>query len=563
MKDNNAQCFEKIAHEDCGSSNALQTYYNDKSDLYTGYCFSCNTFVKNPYGDQKPEPPKKKTKEELFQEVKEIRDLITPPNSIRKISPKYFARYGVRYAVSEFDGKTPQAIYYPYTTKGKLTGWKGRNLRDKGFWSIGDLDKVDPFGLVQALKVGAKRVYVCSGENDAIALDMILTMTNAGTKYSKIRYSIVSVPKGEGSIVQTLKALSSFDEIVIIPDQDEAGEALVKKATQYADNILLINPPIGFKDPHSVLESGKKETVVSWGKKVMWNAKKPKTAGIVSVTDILKEGIKKPVMGLSYPWEDITRLTYGQRFGEALAIGAGVGLGKTLIAHEIAAHNHKVHNEGTFLVLLEEDNIDTLRNVAGKIDSIPYHIPNTKYDPDQLVNTAEGFSDKILFWDDSSTTVDRFDMDEILKAIRFNTLEMGIKFHILDNMTCLAPSDASGANEFINHYGKLIGNMAVELGIHIDVFSHLNPPARGPSHEEGGEVLESQFTGSRGMMRSFPVMVGFRRNKYAAGSRQHNSIIEVLKNRKYGETGSVRMQFQPKTGRMFQNSWEGDLIGKG
>ena len=115
---------------------------------------------------------------------------------------------------------------------------------------------------------------------------------------------------------------------------------------------------------------------------------------------------------------------------------------------------------------------------------------------------------------------------------------------------------ASDANEFINKYASELEGLSTELGIHIDVFSHLNAPKFGASHEEGAEVVPSQFTGSKGMMRSFPVMMGFQRNKYAPDGAASYSYTSVLKNRKFGGEGKVKTQYNQGTGRLLQNEWD-------
>ena len=47
-----SSCIEKLAHE-CGTSDALQVFEDDGT--FTGYCFACDTYVPDPYGDKPPE----------------------------------------------------------------------------------------------------------------------------------------------------------------------------------------------------------------------------------------------------------------------------------------------------------------------------------------------------------------------------------------------------------------------------------------------------------------------------------------------------------------------------
>ncbi|MGL5013623.1 MAG: hypothetical protein ACRC6V_04930, partial [Bacteroidales bacterium] len=84
------------------------------------------------------------------------------------------------------------------------------------------------------------------------------------------------------------------------------------------------------------------------------------------------------------------------------------------------------------------------------------------------------------------------------------------------------------------------------------VFSHLNPPKSGAPHEEGGQVQEVQFTGSRALMRFSQLILGFERNKQGEGEEKNLSQIRVLKDRYFGQTGTVGTKYDPNTGRLTQ-----------
>jgi twinkle protein len=65
-------CVEKLPH-DCGSRDALQVF--EENGKYTGFCFSCSTYVDDPSKDKpKDYKPVKLSKslEEIKAEIKEI-----------------------------------------------------------------------------------------------------------------------------------------------------------------------------------------------------------------------------------------------------------------------------------------------------------------------------------------------------------------------------------------------------------------------------------------------------------------------------------------------------------
>ena len=557
-------CVQKLPHEECGSNNGLQVFYDDDKEVYSGYCFSCSTYVQDPYGGKTPPKPKVKTDEEIFQEVQEIRELPTVPTKYRGIPAKFYSQWGVRQGVSEVDGRTPFALYFGYTRGKKLLGWKVRMLSKKAFWSVGATRDADPYGYLQARKRGGKRIYITEGEFDSLALDYAFQSHHEMIKkpqYGKV--AIVSLPGGVSTMARTIKkVMKHWEEIVLVVDNDEPGREALKEAQKLCPDVLMADMPMGCKDANDAAEAGQK-SMSQLVKNCLWNAHKPPIKGVIQVSEIIDKSLEKPSFGLSYPWDSLTEMTYGQRMSECIAWGAGVGLGKSLISHEIAAHNIIVHDAPSFVVALEEQNVLTLRNVAGKIDSIPYHKPDAEYDIEQFRETAEKLQGKLILWSDSGDQAQRFDLDTIITAIRFNVAEFGVKFVTIDNMTRLVDGlSASDANAFINKYSSELEALSNQLDIHIDCYSHLNKPTRG-SHEAGAEVYASQYTGSRGLMRSFPTMIGFERNKHSEGELKSRSYISVIKNRLYGSEGKLKTQYFPKTGRLLQNEWVGDTLETG
>jgi len=540
-----------------------QVFYNEDYDSYSAYCFIHAKLITDPYS--KGERPKVviKTPEELLADIQEIKELPLAPTAFRGIPASIFRKWGVRQAVSEFDGKTPYAMYFGYTKDSNLVGWKAALMSKKSMWSVGNTKGADPFGWERALKVGGKRIYITEGEYDTIALDYALTLVHAKTKFKDRKYAIISLPGGVDTVARVMKLISEkglWSEIVLAFDADGPGKGAVKEAQKLNPEVLVAPMPPGCKDANDAIQNKLIKELVS---NCLWNVRKPPIKGVIQVSDVIDRAKELPVMGLSYPHAELTEMVYGQRFGEACAIGAGVGLGKTLLAHEWAAHNMMVHDVPCFAILLEEGNVDTLRNIAGKIDSIPYHKPGQEFDMDQYMSTVESLDRKLYMWQDNGDQHLRFDMEEIMKAIRYNVAEYGTRFIYIDNMTRLVDHlSASDANEFINRYSSEIENLATQLDIHIDVFSHLNAPYRATAHEDGGTVRLYQFTGSKGLMRSFPVMMGFERNKSAeTKADQSKSIINVLKNRKYGGEGLIKTQYYPDTGRLLTNSWmDGDFL---
>lgn len=561
----------KIKHdvEGCTSSSGLglKVFYDDVSERYTGYCFSCaangnEAYVQDVYkkGDDIPDPPKAKTPEEIYEEVQMIQSCPRVNMDHRGIRAEFFVKWGVRLAMNEYnmEGKEPFSFCFPVSTNQELVGYREIMLEKKAQWTVGDVTDCDLLNWSNAVKAGAKRLYITEGQWDGVALEQMFTDD------SRRKYAITSIPLGVGSaaacIGRMLKEIRlNFEEVVLVFDNDEAGREGIKDVQKVLPEVMVVPTMLGIKDANDALKTGKSNIIKTFVDNCKWKAHKPLIEGMMSVSQIIERGIPDPVTGLSYPWAEITEITYGQRYGEATAVAGGVGGGKTVIAHCCAAHNMVEHDVPVSMFLLEEENVKTLRNLAAKIDGIPYHKPEAyAANKDQAIATIEALQGKLFLWNSEQAYDYRFNLEEMLDATRFNALEFGCKHVYIDNMTKIVDQMSPGeANEFINRYSSEMSNLASELGLNIMVFSHLNAPKEGPLHEDGGSVRAGQLTGSKGIMRNFSNLFGFERNGQAPEGYSNNSYISNLKSRDYGNLRKVKTQWSPQTTRLEEYSWEG------
>ncbi|NQZ74616.1 MAG: toprim domain-containing protein [Ekhidna sp.] len=555
-----SSCYEKIFHDDpnCSSPNkSLQVFVND-NDTFTGTCFSCGSFVKDPYGDNPPDPTKvvKKSQAEIAEDIQEIRACGSLHYNHRAIPIEDWDFYHVKLLYNEYDGKTPYAIAHPFTCNKKLSGYKVKLLNKKVMWSVGNTQGADLYGWEIAKKIGGKYLYITEGEEDAIALRHILREMNSA-QYKNNDYAVVSLPRGvkdaRKCIAKHLKEIEAiWENVVLVFDGDEQGKAAAKDVKRILPKCMSATLP--YKDANKCLQEGKLKATRD---AVIFRASAELDVQAIQISSIIEEALEPVKWGLSYPWKWLTDQFYGQRLGEVISIGGGTGSGKTLTAHELAAHNALEHGWNSLGMFLEETKIESVQNIAGKVDSITYHVPDTDFDRDQFRATAMRLSDNIELWDSEESVDPETDWTSMKQMIKSKAHYLDNVF--IDNLTTLTEGmSATERNDFIGSLAKDCVDMGKKFKITFFLYSHLNAPDKNSRpHESGGVVKPNQFTGSRALQRYSHAMLGFERNQQA--NDPNCSLIRIVKARKFGKTGFVKTYYDPYTGRLFQKEWENEM----
>ena len=269
MAKHKSVCIEKISCPDCAvqPNTHLQTYLNvDEAfgmEWYTSHCHGeCNEQKGDVYTKLGKAPKKDiKTPEQLKEETDDVVECVIfkPKAAYRGIPPAFFRSWGVRLLLSEFDGKTPYAIAFPYSDYGKLCGWKGRPLKKKSYYAIGRTADADPFGLERAFKIGGDTLWITEGEFDAIALDYAMYLAS-GTKM----HPVISLTSGGGSLEKNFDYIYSrilklkYKNIVLVVDDDMVGEiAEITARELWGDMVYCVKKPTNCKDANDAVKAGK------------------------------------------------------------------------------------------------------------------------------------------------------------------------------------------------------------------------------------------------------------------------------------------------------------------
>ena len=257
-------CIERIACKDCDSSDSLQVFLNIDEALgmeyYSSFCFgTCYQAKGDPYTGTAPPKIHVKTEEEIRLEAEEILTcpIFKPKKDYRGIPSKFYENWGCRTLYSEFDGKTPYAVGFPYYDFGFLSGWKVRPFKKKDMFGIGRTASCDPFGFARAMKLVGNVLWITEGEFDAIALDYCLSLV--GTRES---YPVVSLTHGWGSLPKNFEYIKNrvfkkFKYIVLVLDDDENGKRAEQNALEiWPDNVYIVSKPKGMKDANDAVKAG-------------------------------------------------------------------------------------------------------------------------------------------------------------------------------------------------------------------------------------------------------------------------------------------------------------------
>jgi twinkle protein len=541
-------CVEKLPHAKCGSSDALQVF--ETKGKYTGYCFRCDEYIPSPYGDKEQEPKAspEKSPEDIQREVDEVSQYPIVARKERHLHSDTLKWYGVTTSLSEQDGSTPVVSYYPYTRGSEVMAYKAKLIPSKEMWVVGSFKGAkDLFGWQQAITTGARVLYVTEGEEDACALYQALRERQAGTKWEHLRPAVVSLTSGASGANRDIasnlsKIKANFKEVVLVFDSDEPGRQAEKDVLQVLPTAKTVSLPA--KDANACIIEGKS---IALANACLFKTATPKNTRIVLGNTLYEAGREQARYGVSYPWEGMTKLTRGMRFGETYYLGAGVKMGKSEVRNTLAAHLITEHNLKVFLAAPEETNRKTWQMVCGKVANRVFHDPDKEFDFDAYDKAKDVIGDNLYLLN----LYQHLGWDSLRSDIMVAAQE-GCKAVFIDPITNLTNGIGSGeANTALQEISQELAAIALDLELVIWIFCHLKAPDSGDPHERGGRVMSNQFAGSRAMMRSCHMMVSLEGNKDPDIGDELRCMrrLVVLEDREFGSSGYVNMHYNLKTGQ--------------
>lgn len=441
-----------------------------------------------------------------------------------------------RYTVTTYKGQPAQAANY-LDERGQVVAQHIRGPNKEFSWA-GDHSAVSLYGKWLWRDAG-KMVVLVEGEIDALSVSQI-----QGHKWP-----VVSVPNGaqnaKKAVAKELEWLSRFERVVFMFDMDEPGMKAAKECAEILPPGKAFIASLPLKDANEMLQAGRGREVIE----AAWGAKEYRPDGIVTVTDIKDEALKPVDVGMSWPWESLTKATYGQREGELYTYGAGTGVGKTDVLTQIVMHDLTVHKVPVGLFFLESSPTDTLVRVAGKLAGKCFHVPGDGWTNEELKDAiAQVEKSAPMFMYDSFGATD---WAVIKGKIQYLAHAHGVKDIFIDHLTALAAGEED-ERVFLETTMEEIAALTKRLRLRMHLVSHLATPD-GTPHEEGGRVMIRHFKGSRAIGFWSHFMFALERDQQEEDlTKRNTTTFRVLKDRKTGRgTGQTfGLTYDPKTGQL-------------
>lgn len=514
---------EFIAHIECPSCGS-----SDGNALYTDghtFCFACDT-----HGESEETAT---TSSPAPVDSSDLRSGSPVYLRARQISEETCKKW--KYHRGKYQGKTVQIANY-CNERGVPIAQKIR-FANKDFLFIGDTKNAGLYGQ-HLWRDGGKKVVVTEGEVDALTVSQL-----QGNKWP-----VVSLPTGakgaKRALSKSLEWLERFEEIILMFDDDERGnEAIEESVPLFTPGKCKIARIEGYKDANEAHVDGEGSRVID----AIWSARVYRPDGILSASEVIAQGEQSVEHGLSWPWEEVTELTYGMRPNEMYAYGAGTGVGKTDTLKQVVAHLIKEHKQKVGTLFFEEPNLhQTIDTVTGKMDGILYHKPGVEFDVEHRDKTRALVEDNLFMYKVGGD----IDRDRLLSMIRYLVITCGCQHIFLDHVTFLL--DAEEDEQELKAQKKLmrkLNDLNKELPFALHYVSHLRKATNGRKpHEEGGRVFLDDFLGGKASTQYANFVFALERDQQ--GEDKNRSQLRCLKDRYTGEsTGEViTLIYDEKTG---------------
>lgn len=494
-----------------------------------------------------------------------------PDRGIRKDVYEYF---GVKMAVSEQDGKTPTAVYFPYfNQKGKITGYKKRDLTlDKDdkfhFTTVGSVKETCKlFGQQQAESIQQKKnkVFFVEGEFDVLSVyQACVDAVSTNEKFKHLKPSVVGLSLGCGNAgsvtAHNIEFLESYNNVVLGFDNDEAtpqeyakGVRRGKEATSAVASLLAGNVEIllaeyaeGSKDPNDMLVAGQSKELSN---ALTFATKRYVAEKVVLSSELSFDDLMAPrVPGVNLDWcPEFMEKTGGPRKGELWIVTGPSGFGKSTICSAIA-YSLAIESNRVAYIALEETKKETAQRMLSARVGINYN--TYKHNPMAcgvpIEEQREAFAwlqenDRFVFLDHFGS----LPIEELISKLKYLLHALKVDFVILDHLSMMVSGiETTDERKLLDVTMTELAAFCASHDMGIIAVSHLNRGVaqefKAPKGEEDKPfwvaVRKEDLRGSAALEQLSWVIVGVEPEIEPDRTRGRVRLV-VLKNRPWGSLG--------------------------
>lgn len=525
-------------------------------------------------------------KQEAVEDVLDLPFLAVPERGLLEEDAEY---YEIRSAVSEKDGKTIIATYFPYYNKeGILTGFKKRDWTvpkedDFHFTVVGNIRiSCQMFGQ-HTVKGKPKTLYIAEGEEEVVAIRRCILDSLKGTKWDgRIEPAVVGLSMGTANAQEAVAHNEHFirstrEEIVLCLNNDHATpkEALKgikkgKEATEdiaaflLLDNMSTVDLPPGINDFREALLCGHGVTM---GKRLAFERKEYSPEKIVSGDAVTLEELIRPLQeGVKIDrFPKLMEKLHGFRHeptGEVTLYAAFSGVGKSTVCREVSWEIIRQTDMAVGFIFLEESHTKTQQALV----ALELGVPLNKFRQNPLAHATleqiEEAKSKVLS-NGRTFFLNHFgsmSADKLMNQIKYLHFICGCKHIVLDHISMVVSgTDSQNERKDIDIIMTELASFVSANDCHIHVVSHLkrveDPNAYKkkkddePPEPYWRELNQQWLRGSGGLEQmSFNILLV--ENEVRPDGQRGRIRLRLAKNREWSEIGVCDILIQKEDGRL-------------
>lgn len=462
------------------------------------------------------------------------------------------------YEYEVYDSKIGQVQIANYRNRnGKLIGQKLR-APDKRFACRGRMQDASLWG-IHLWKGGGKRLTICEGEIDCLTVAQL---------WEGKWWPVVSLPNGASGAVQTIKKdyefVSSFDQVVLCFDMDEAGQKAALDCAKLLrpGQASIVHLPL--KDANDMVVAGESRALLT----AIYEAKTYRPDGIVHAKEVTLAGTGAGRI-YPYPWTLLNQKVYGMASGSITMVTSGTGMGKSTWARMIV-HDQLLAGRKVGVAMLEESPFETIHDIMGIHAGLPIRqVMSMRKLNEEMerqgrprIEFVDNLSDDV--YNAAMTAIQDTGLylydhrgeniaEELMPKLEYMAIGLGCQIIVIDHVTQIAAigSNGEGERRWIDQFMTSLRSFVEHSGVHLIVVSQLRK-SEGKPYEEGGRITLQDLRGS-GMLGTVPnTVIAMERNQQHENAAMRNiATVRVLKDRLSGFTGeAMTLKYNSITSRL-------------